>query len=81
MAQSLIGGVGGEKQHSGTYEVISKVDSTPRGSDSFGNSNSSATPSSQVNTDFQHSLEKYLRDATQLKTTDDICSWIQVLFF
>jgi hypothetical protein len=58
-------------------EFLSKVDSIPRGSGSVGKSSSSATPASQVNIDFQHSLEKYLRDATQL-TTDDVCSWIQV---
>ncbi|XP_046441888.1 uncharacterized protein LOC124192564 isoform X5 [Daphnia pulex] len=57
-------------------EFLSKVDSIPRGSGSVGKSSSSATPASQVNIDFQHSLEKYLRDATQL-TTDDVCSWIQ----
>ncbi|XP_046645694.1 eukaryotic translation initiation factor 4 gamma 3-like isoform X2 [Daphnia pulicaria] len=57
-------------------EFLSKIHSTPRGSGSVGNSISSATPASQVNIEFQHSLEKYLRDATQL-TTDNICSWIQ----
>nr|CAH0099124.1 unnamed protein product [Daphnia galeata] len=36
----------------------------------------SATPASQVTIDFQHSLEKYLRDANHL-TTDDVCNWIQ----
>ncbi|XP_046637563.1 uncharacterized protein LOC124315885 isoform X2 [Daphnia pulicaria] len=34
------------------------------------------TPNPNFYIDFQHSLEKYLRDATQL-TTDDVCSWIQ----
>ncbi|XP_046457222.1 eukaryotic translation initiation factor 4 gamma 3-like isoform X2 [Daphnia pulex] len=57
-------------------EFLSKINSTPRGSDSVGNSISSATSASQVNIEFQHSLEKYLRDATHL-TTNDICSWIQ----
>nr|CAH0113663.1 unnamed protein product [Daphnia galeata] len=57
-------------------DFLSKIDSIPRSSGSVGKSNSSATPASQVNIDFQHSLEKYLRDATHL-TTDDVCSWIQ----
>ncbi|EFX68626.1 hypothetical protein DAPPUDRAFT_228894 [Daphnia pulex] len=44
---------------------------------SVGKSNSSAsTLASQFNIDFQHSLGKYFRDATQL-TTDYVCSQIQ----
>lgn len=57
-------------------EFLSQIDSIPRSSGSVGKSNSNAPPSSQVYIEFQHSLEKYLRDASQL-TTDDVCSWIQ----
>nr|SVE89601.1 EOG090X0GPB [Daphnia sinensis] len=57
-------------------EFLSQIDSIPRSSGSVGKSSSNAPPSSQVYIDFQHSLEKYLRDASQV-TTDDVCSWIQ----
>jgi hypothetical protein len=51
-------------------DFLSKVDSILK----------NETPStSQVNISFRYSLEKYLRDATHL-TTDEVCSWIQVLF-
>nr|CAH0099116.1 unnamed protein product [Daphnia galeata] len=57
-------------------DFLSKIDSIPRTSGGVGKSSSSATPASQVDIDFQHSLEKFLRDANHL-TADDVCSWIQ----
>jgi hypothetical protein len=54
-------------------EFISNAYSIPRSSSSVGKSISSATLASQLNIDFQHSLDKYFRDATQL-TTDYVCT-------
>jgi hypothetical protein len=50
-------------------DFLSKIDSILK----------SDTSASQVNIGFQYSLEKYLRVANHL-TTDEVCSWIQVLF-
>ncbi len=62
-------------------EFLSKIDSAPRSSGGVSSKSSgSAAPASQVYLDFQHSLEQYLRDASQL-ATDDVCSWIQVFSY